>query len=1514
MTEKSSKSKIYHEILSKKENITVLKKDDFNFEFPKKALDKISKFYGELPISFVTFSISTKFTEIKKMSTVSHTLGQKEINNILDISNCFAIIPKYYLEIYDETKISEISPKMKNKAMKDIIKKAGMQWDLMIDYFEMQIISTEIEETTKKTFSYEITEKIFSNIQILNIALVNGEKIDFTFYSYKKVLEKSGIKLENMVPNLKYEIKDIDRAELNNEVNHLYEKVELIELKNKIEHGNLKDQNVNIYLGANPVKRYGKSLFDIVENNEKEATDLLNNLIQKVNNKKDNIKNYCEDINNQIIEIENNDSEIIYLRKVIFDGIISDNEQYDTYRVNDIFDNEITLSKKLLEKLKDNPPLIKILNKNNEKEEIIFIEDNDIKGIMDNFEYARQEGIFKGKNKAHEEIEEEWAIMDIECDDLPKLDESKPLFSIPDKENLFKETKNKLLDDLKEENKDIIIFNKNKKYIPYNIIKDIEIRDKNRKNKNIKYKIKNKVNKNETVILEYKEIFDEENSPEYILINYEDNPDNNFIVNKNELIKELNNWDNLSNNIIIKNDIDSNELEVNPKKIKIIHFPKDEIPINYEDIQEEIKKSITPGNTIIKSNDNLIKWPIIKKILKNNDPKYDIYYIKDINNKKIKISKKQLIKDDENASLQFTSVSTKEEPNKNIIISTQDLINSLDSDPMDDSFSIKDIDGNNYSLKKTSIKINHLELEDINFDEQPNKIKNDIFKDIKDYYYLYKDSENKPHFIRGDFLKIVKNYKSKFPLENFEIEDNKEEKITIPKDISEKIIDNPNQIKYISLDDKESGEGPIMADASMFRNGEEDIDEQIIVNKEGKKINLKKIKVTKLKDINSLGEQPEEKQYEILYNLIEKIKKDNPSTDIYKVKDNKNNDIFIYENTINKIEENKSDPEKTIYKGNSPNKEEIICGKNIIKSSPNKYIKLEEPNIITNKNELDNSLKKFKLSQKQIRIKDIKGKNIGVDPFKIKIYQPSSEETDITKILPADFSGINEKLLLDIIPQNKLIIVNDKNNQPVIIKKKEGDNLIKYKKTTYDIFALFDKDGKKIKASRKSTEKKINDNNFQYIEILNNTNNENKNEIVSVNEILQALKDKESEEFEAKNKDGKKIRLNKKKIAIVKQNNKFIEIPEQGEEIKNRLIPEIKDTFIKTKDSKTNKDIILRNSQLNEINNHKQRVNFINYEVLNDKKEKVYTTKDICKKELSSTKIKKLVLCYDKEQKEKQFFIPLEIIENSHFEGDDLFDIGNNQKIPFKNIRIKLLEESPKLDVQPEEEKMIKVYNLMNKINKGPLNKSYKTKDIDGKLCFIPNDYINKFQNETKKDENDTKYKIIDAFAKNKITLNKGIITKDNNPGDYVLIKNKEDNKDYLVELKDLISNLKKFKSTDDDITLFNPIDNKTIKLNPLEIDIIPPFNNFPLQKIFAKKHLPVKNEDIKDNILKINNEKEKNEEEERKVKKNDEDRKDEIKERIRLRSAPARHHIQEKKSYKIRRAIIYKKQKKDNH
>ena len=1524
MSESEPKSRLYHEVLTKKKYLNVHKKDAFNFEFPKMAFDRICKFYGHeilRPNSFVVYHTLHQTTEVKKLSSVSHQLGEKEITNVLNMLTNFVIIPKEYEE-YDDAEKLKLAPKLDDKMMKNIAKKAGIQWDFMIDYFELQEVTTEVKETSKITITYEIVENVFKLIPILKVIFANEASMEFTYYSLKKILEKSGIKLENMLPYLKNEIKDFDRIQELAKEMPLYEKVKIRELKDRIKNGDLKEQSLDIYLGGDPCNRNNKIPFDLVQNDNNEASALLNELIEKVENKKTKFGEYYENIDNQIIEIKDKSNKTVFIRKKIFDEIISDPEsEFDEYKTYDICDNEITVSKKEIINYEENPKLIKIYNKDS-KEEYILIDIEEIKNDLNDFTYVRQEKTFKGKNINGEDKEETWTVMDVELEDLPTLDESKPLYTIPEKTQLLEKTKTNLLNEIKSidednkenkdnknenenEKKDFVVYKVKNKYLPVRFVKEIKERDKNIKNKNIKYQVKSVVNKDETITVEYEDIFGEETFTEYVLMNNEENPDEPIIVEKGELYAILNGSDDSNDGISIKNELTNKEMKVKLNKVKFVRFKVGEPPKNYEEAQEEVKKSITPDTLIIKSNNCFIKKDIVTKIIESKE-EYDTYYVKDIANKTIKVSKKQLVKDVDDEDCQFVSILSEEEPDNNIIVSYKEIITQLESDPMDESCSIKDKDGKIIKIKKNAVKTIKIKCNDTNLDEQPNKIKADIIKDIQDYYYLYKDPDDNSHYIRGDTLKLIKTYNSKFPVDNFEVEDHKNNKCFISKEAATKLLDDPNSAKYICLESEEEKDEPIMAEYTMFQNAEGDSDEPIPINKEGKKIKLQKVKLIRIKPVDSLGEQPEEKNYEVIENLIKILQKNSPLSDIYKVQDAQNKDVFIYEETLNKIEENKADPEKTTYKVISPLKEEVICGKKV-KKTPNKYIKIVHPKTaIFDKSAFEKSLKDFKVKQKTIKIKDVKNEEVEIDPLTVKIYEATPEEAEITKNLPPDFSDINEKLLLDIVPQNKLILLNDNNKQPCIINKRLGDNLVKYPKTKFDTFALHDKNGKKIKISRKIVEKANKDNKCEYIEIVDNTKDENKEEFIPVGELLVALKDKENEDFETKNKDGKKIKLNKKKIRVVKQTIKFGDVPQQGEEIKAQLLSEIKDSYIKLKDSKNNKDIVVRYTQLEQVNGHKQKAPFVNYEILNNKNEKVYTTKTFCQKISSIKDSEKLILCYDEAQSNKEFLVPLDKIKNSNCDGEDEFEIGEGQKVLFKNLKIKKLEETPKLGTQPEEEKMLKVLSLINKINSGPLNKNYKTKDTNGNVCFVSNNYINKLQTESKNDENDTKYNINDAFGKNKITLNKTTVDKDKKPGDYVMIKSAKDNKDYLVELKDLVNSLKKFKSTDDDISVVNATDGKPMKLNPLEIEIVPPYNNYPFEKITEKKILPIKIDDIKSE----NENKEENKPEERKGRK-EEDIND-VKQRIRLRSAPARQHNTEKKSYKIRRAIIYKKQRKD--
>ena len=210
MSESEPKSRLYHEVLTKKKYLNVHKKDAFNFEFPKMAFDRICKFYGHeilKPNSFVVYHTMHQTTEIKKLSSVSHQLGEKEINNVLNMLNNFVIIPKDY-DKYDDVEKMKLAPKLDDKIMKNIAKKAGIQWDFMIDYFELQEVTTEVKETSKITITYEIVENVFKMIPILKVFFGNGESKEFAYYSLKKILEKSGIKLEKMLPFLKNEIKE----------------------------------------------------------------------------------------------------------------------------------------------------------------------------------------------------------------------------------------------------------------------------------------------------------------------------------------------------------------------------------------------------------------------------------------------------------------------------------------------------------------------------------------------------------------------------------------------------------------------------------------------------------------------------------------------------------------------------------------------------------------------------------------------------------------------------------------------------------------------------------------------------------------------------------------------------------------------------------------------------------------------------------------------------------------------------------------------------------------------------------------------------------------------------------------------------------------------------------------------------------------------------------------------------------------------------------------------------------
>ena len=107
------------------------------------------------------------------MSTVSHALDEKEITNIFEYLNQFIIIPKNFGEKYDEIEKIKLAPKIDNKAMRNIMKKAGFPLGMLNDFCTIEQVSTEVEESTQKIITYAIVENVFKYIPLLNVKMVN---------------------------------------------------------------------------------------------------------------------------------------------------------------------------------------------------------------------------------------------------------------------------------------------------------------------------------------------------------------------------------------------------------------------------------------------------------------------------------------------------------------------------------------------------------------------------------------------------------------------------------------------------------------------------------------------------------------------------------------------------------------------------------------------------------------------------------------------------------------------------------------------------------------------------------------------------------------------------------------------------------------------------------------------------------------------------------------------------------------------------------------------------------------------------------------------------------------------------------------------------------------------------------------------------------------------------------------------------------------------------------------------
>ena len=283
--EEIKKSEMYKDIYDSKIFLKVFnrKKYEFDFNFPKSSFDRIIELYGKervLPLSFILFSNPFETTEtIRYSSRNINVRTSVQINSILDVLNNYYIYPASYENLDDLEKIQK-APKLKPKYLKNIATKMGLSLSEMINYISLQMTEINVRETTKTVVSVKMYSIVFNLIHLLNAKFPDKESFDIAFYSYNKMMKMAGIELEQILPYLEILIMDeYTREELNDlRKKLLYDKVLIRELKESID-SNIRDKNIDLYIGIESCGRIPKPDPIIFEPFREEASNLLIKLI-----------------------------------------------------------------------------------------------------------------------------------------------------------------------------------------------------------------------------------------------------------------------------------------------------------------------------------------------------------------------------------------------------------------------------------------------------------------------------------------------------------------------------------------------------------------------------------------------------------------------------------------------------------------------------------------------------------------------------------------------------------------------------------------------------------------------------------------------------------------------------------------------------------------------------------------------------------------------------------------------------------------------------------------------------------------------------------------------------------------------------------------------------------------------------------------------------------------------------------------------------------------------------------
>ena len=401
------------------------KNPNFDLKLPTNALNTISKLYGEEQIQFNSFILfinqGNNLSVVTQKTTMKKELDDNEANRISERLNNlgkYFIIPESLKEL-DEDKQFEQSIKIKGKYITHIMKKAGINFESMIFYLGLQIVSQEINENV--VIDYFTFEKIFNLISLLSIKFNNKNNLDITFFSFRQIVKNCGIKLEDILPFLHIDIINLNRNNINHEDLPIIKSLKIRQLKELIS-PEVQNMNIDLMKGTDSLLRINKNNFDDLDICRNSHSNLLNDLIKKMEIKREEIKNLCENKESQIKEIIKDENKVFFVKKNLYDDLIKNRDNLGEVKIKDINGIDVILNKEDLKKNENNEkePLIKIF-KNKNKNEFILIPKDDLENKFKELKYIKQEGNFNGKGINGEPKELKGLFIEINCDSLSEI-------------------------------------------------------------------------------------------------------------------------------------------------------------------------------------------------------------------------------------------------------------------------------------------------------------------------------------------------------------------------------------------------------------------------------------------------------------------------------------------------------------------------------------------------------------------------------------------------------------------------------------------------------------------------------------------------------------------------------------------------------------------------------------------------------------------------------------------------------------------------------------------------------------------------------------------------------------------------------------------------------------------------------------------------------------------------------------------------------------------------------------